>query len=88
MVSYKIEFTNSAKENFKKLDNSVKRAIIKYLERYNLCCNPRAFGKPLKYSLYGLWRYRVGNYRIIADIEDDKLIILILEIDHRGKIYG
>ena len=39
-------------------------------------------------SLTGLWRYRVGDYRIIADIEDDVLVILVIDVDHRSTVYG
>ena len=49
--------------------------------------NPRIKGKALTSDLKGLWRYRVGDYRILADIQDDKIVILILDIGHRSKIY-
>ena len=49
--------------------------------------NPRIKGKPLTGDLKGLWRYRVGDYRILAEIQDDKIVILILDIGHRSKIY-
>jgi mRNA interferase RelE/StbE len=86
-MRYEIEFDPSAEKEFSKLDNSVQKAVQKYLNKEQLRHNPRAFGKALRYSLYGLWRYRVGNYRLIVDIQDDILIILVLEIDHRKDIY-
>ncbi len=62
--------------------------IIRWI-RKNLegCTNARAHGKALTGNLAGLWRYRVGNYRLIADIQDDRLVILMLEAGHRGEIY-
>jgi mRNA interferase RelE/StbE len=87
MAYYEIELDRAAAKSFSKLDNSVKKAIQKFLNRDGFLRNPKSFGKPLKHSLYGLWRYRISDYRIIADIQDDKLIILIVEIDHRKQIY-
>ena len=49
--------------------------------------NPRAIGKPLQGNLKGLWRYRVGNYRLVCQIYNSELIILVLEIGHRKDIY-
>ena len=88
MAYYKIEFSESARIKFSKLDKSIQRVIQKYFNKDALHLNPRAFGKPLQYSLYCLWRYRVGAYRIIVNIQDNKLIILVIAIDHRKQIYG
>ena len=88
MGFYEIEFAPQAAKNFSKLDKSVQKSIQKYLNKEQLRRNPRALGKPLRYSLFGLWRYRIGDYRLIADIQDDVLIILVLEVDHRKDIYG
>lgn len=51
------------------------------------CCDPRRTGKALTGQFKGSWRYRVGNYRILAEIQDDRLIILLIDIGHRGMIY-
>jgi len=87
MAYYKIEFSESARAKFSEIDKPVQRAIQKYFNRASLHLNPRAFGKPLQYTLYGLWRYRVGDYRIIVSIQDNKLLILVIDIDHRRKVY-
>ena len=87
MASYEIEFDPRAAKSFSKLDKSTQKAIQKYLNKEQLRHKPRTFGKPLRYSLCGLWRYRVGDYRIIADIQDDALIILVIDVDHRKEIY-
>ena len=88
MISYHVELTKGAKKDLRKLDPSIRAMIVKWL-RKNLenCSNPRAHGKALSGNLSGLWRYRVGNYRLIAEIRDDRLVILMLEVGHRSEIY-
>ena len=88
MISYHVELTKGAKKDLRKLDPSIRAMIVKWL-RKNLenCSDPRAHGKALSGNLSGLWRYRVGNYRLIAEIHDDRLVILMLEIGHRSEIY-
>ena len=70
------------------MDKPVARNIIAWIEN-NLenCENPRLHGKPLVGNRKGDWRYRVGDYRIIADIQDDRILILVLDIEHRSKVY-
>ena len=70
-----------------KLDRPTARRIIDYLRETASGVDPRSRGKGLTGSLAGLWRYRVGNYRIIVPIEDDELLILAMNIDHRSQIY-
>ena len=86
--SYKVLFTDQAKKSLKKLDKYTASLIIGWIEK-NLegCEDPRAHGKALTANRTGQWRYRVGNYRLIAEIEDDKIIILIVNIGHRKEIY-
>ena len=88
MTGYHVEFSKSAQKMLRKFDPSVRNLIIRWI-RKNLegCTNARAHGKALTGNLAGLWRYRVGNYRLIADIQDDRLVILMLEAGHRGEIY-
>jgi mRNA interferase RelE/StbE len=87
-MAWSIEFSEDADRDFSKLDKSVQRRIFRYLhERIASAANPRDFGKPLLHELAGLWRYRIGDYRILCRIEDDKLTVLVVEIDHRSRIY-
>ena len=88
MTGYHVEFSKSAQKMLRKFDPNIRNMIIKWI-RKNLegCTNARAHGKALTGNLAGLWRYRVGNYRLIADIQDDRLVILMLEAGHRGEIY-
>ena len=70
-----------------KLDKPTARRIIDYLRETSSGEDPRSRGRGLTGNLAGLWRYRVGNYRIIACIEDDELLILAINIDHWARIY-
>lgn len=85
---YEVIFTDSALKELKKLDKPVVRAIKNWVVK-NLvdCVDPRMHGKPLKGNLKGVWRYRVGDYRLFADIQDDKLVIFLFEVAHRKEIY-
>ena len=87
-MKYKVEYTPQVFKTLEKLDKFTKRIIIEWIEK-NLVDteNPRAHGKPLTANRTGQWRYRVGDYRIIALIEDGKLIILVIAIGHRRDIY-
>lgn len=83
-----IEWERKALKDAKKLDKSVRKRIVNYLEeRVLLNQNPYQFGKPLKGNKLGLWRYRVGDYRILCQIEDNRLVVLVVAIGHRKDIY-
>ena len=85
---YHVEFSESARKDLKKLDKYTQKIILIWLNK-NLegCDNPRVHGKPLTANRIGEWRYRVGDYRIITKIEDNKLIVLVIAIGHRREIY-
>lgn len=72
----------------KRLDPNISLRITAWV-RENLegCENPRAHGKPLHGNRKGEWSYRVGDYRLIADIQDDRILILVTEVGHRREIY-
>ena len=72
---------------FDRLDNSVRQQINNFLRRAALQKNPRSYGKQLQYNLGDYWCYRVGSYRLIAEIKDEQLIVLIVKIDKRDKVY-
>ena len=88
MNTFHVEFSREAKKRLNKFDPSIRAMIIKWI-RKNLegCTNARVHGKALTGNLAGLWRYRIGDYRLIADIQDGKLVILMLEVGHRSGIY-
>jgi mRNA interferase RelE/StbE len=87
-MKYRILFEKNAEKQLKKIDITQQRIIVNWIAK-NLenAPDPRIFGKLLKGNLKEYWRYRVGNYRIIAEINDDEVRILIIEIGHRKDIY-
>ena len=89
LTEFKVEYTPKAVNQLAKLDKSTRKLIYAWIDK-NLqnCSDPRAHGKGLTANRSGQWRYRIGDYRIIADIQEDKIIILILEIGHRKDIYS
>ena len=87
-MKYTVEYSKDAHKYLRKLDPGIRTMILKWIDK-NLVgsSNPRLHGKALAGNLAGLWRYRVGNYRLIAEIQDNRLVILMLEIGHRSEIY-
>ena len=87
-MTFHVELTESARKALKKLDKYTQKILLTWMNN-NLegTDNPRQHGKPLTANRVGQWRYRVGDYRIIAQIEDDRLIILVIAIGHRREIY-
>ena len=86
---YKVEFTEKAKKQLYKLDKQHFIIIMNWISKnLNDCENPRVHGKALTANHAGKWRYRVGDYRILAKIDDEKIIIVVLEVGHRREIYG
>lgn len=85
---YRVEFTKNALKQLKKLDKYTASLILGWI-RKNLvdCDNPRVHGKGLTADKSGLWRYRVGDYRVLAEIKDSEILILIVNIGHRRDIY-
>lgn len=87
-MSYGVEVTPRFEREFKKLDKYTQKMIKSWITK-NLvnCDNPRVHGKGLTANRSGQWRYRIGDYRMICQIEDEKLIILALSVGHRREIY-
>jgi len=87
MAYYKVQWSKKAEKMFNKLDSSVKSRINEYLKKVVSSENPRAFGKGLDENLVGFTSYRIGKYRVIVDIQDDKLIVYIVAVGKRETIY-
>lgn len=87
-MKYKVEYLPGVYKTLEKLDKFTKRIIIEWIEKNLVDCeDPRIHGKPLTADRVGQWRYRIGDYRVIAKIEDDRLVILVIAIGHRKEIY-
>ncbi|ORU89543.1 MAG: addiction module toxin RelE [Cycloclasticus sp. symbiont of Poecilosclerida sp. M] len=87
-MSWKIELTDQALKQLKKMGQGEARRITHYLrKRIEPLDNPRQLGKNLKGGLSELWRYRVGDYRLICEIRENELIVLVVRIGHRKGVY-
>ncbi len=87
-MAWAIEYAETAKKQLHKLEKLAARRIVDFMdERVARSDDPRALGKALKGSLGDLWRYRVGDYRVICDIQDGVLRVLVLQIGNRREIY-
>jgi mRNA interferase RelE/StbE len=88
-LAWTIEVSETARRSLAKLDRTVAKRITSFLRtRVAAAPDPRALGKPLRGPLREYWRYRVGDYRIICDIQDRILRILVIEIGDRKGVYG
>ena len=85
---YKVETTAGFDKEFKKLDKYTQKMLAKWIDK-NLegSDNPYIHGKGLTANRSGMWRYSIGDYRIICEINDNKLIILALTVGHRREVY-
>lgn len=89
MKKYKVEYSSKAIKNLRKLDKYTRNLIYAWIDKNLVDCeNPRVHGKGLVENKSGQWRYRVGDYRLICEIKDEEIIILVLEIGHRREIYN
>ena len=88
-MAWEIELSVEADRELSKLDPQHAKRILKFLrDQVAILENPRSLGKPLRGARLGeFWRYRVGDYRLICKIEDDRLLVLVLSVGHRGEIY-
>lgn len=87
-MSWQVSFSPDAAKWLRKVDPQVARRVRDVLRVIGRLDEPRSRGKALTGNLVGLWRYRVGDYRIICDIRDDELVIVALEIGKRDSVYG
>lgn len=87
-MKWKIEFDSRVVKDLKKLGHEARERILKFLEdKIETEKDPRRIGEPLTGTMSGLWRYRVGNYRIISLIEDNRFIVLVIRVAHRKEVY-
>lgn len=83
-----INYSDRALKSLRKMDKQNARRIVDFMDlRIAVAADPRQSGKPLKGELGEFWRYRVGDYRILCEIRDNELIILVATIGHRREVY-
>lgn len=87
-MKYEVRIEKRALKKLNKMDGYTKALLMSWIKK-NLSDtdNPRQNGKALKGELSGLWRYRVGDYRVVAEIQDEEVLILIVDVGHRKYIY-
>ena len=88
-MAWTIEYDYRALKDLKKLDRTIQKEILDYMDtRVATAEHPRRFGKPLRASKIGLWRYRVRDYRIICQLEEDRLVVLVVAVGHPSTVYN
>ncbi|RDU51740.1 type II toxin-antitoxin system RelE/ParE family toxin [Helicobacter sp. MIT 01-3238] len=80
-------YTKQSLKSFSKLDKTTQQRIANFTQELELLENPRIKGKALKGELSEYWRYRVGDYRLVCEIFDDKMLILCIKVDKRDSVY-
>lgn len=86
-MSWSIELTTDAAKTLRKLDPQTSQRLRKALAAIEALEDPRMRGKSLTGPLKGLWRYRIGDYRVVCDLQSDRLVVLVVEVGHRSDIY-
>lgn len=87
-MAWRIEYAQSVRKDLEKIDPPARRRIRAYLEEgVARLDDPRQRGKRLKGQLSELWRYRIGDFRVICQLQDKILVVLVLRVGHRRKVY-
>ncbi len=87
-MSWDYRLDDLAVRDLRDLGPGAARLVRDFLEdRIKGCADPRAFGKPLRGGLHGLWRYRVRDYRLICELRDRELIVVLVKAGHRSDVY-
>jgi len=85
---YRVEFSRSAEKDLAKMDRNTSSMIATWIKKnLEATDDPRRYGKALGGDRGGEWSYRIGSYRVLADIRDDEVLILLFKIGHRSKVY-
>lgn len=86
-MAWEIRYDKDAYKQLKKMDQAIAKRVIDYMDEVSGLDDPRSREKGLAGNLAGLWRYRIGNYRVICDLVDEQLVVVALAVDHRSKVY-
>ncbi len=87
-MEYRVLLSKYAAKKLKKMDKNTSKRIYNFLKKIDNSKNPRIKGEALSHNLKGYWKYKpLKDYRVIVEIQDDKLIVLAIEIEHRSKVY-
>jgi mRNA interferase RelE/StbE len=87
-LAWTIDYTDTARRALRKMDKHSARQIVEYMTgRIGEADDPHAFGKTLKGPLGNYWRYRVGDYRIVCEIHENAVRVLVVDVGHRREVY-
>ena len=87
-MSWKLEYSDKARKELQKLDHTQRAIILSWMDKnIDGCENPRDYGKGLTSDDSGEWRYRIGDFRVLCDIQDNRLVVLAFMVEHRSKVY-
>jgi mRNA interferase RelE/StbE len=87
-LTWTVEWDDRAARELRKLDRQIQKEILAFFrERIATAKDPRRFGRALSRDWAGLWRYRVRHYRLICNIEDGQLVVLVVHVGHRKNVY-
>ena len=87
-LAWKVQFEATARKELSRLDHAVQRDILRFLrERIATGEDPKRFGDPLRKNLSGLWKYRLGAYRLICEIHNERVLVLVVRVGHRREVY-
>lgn len=86
-MAWEIKFDKGVERTLGKIDKPTAKRIVRKLRQIASLDNPRQLGKALTGNLSGLWRYRVGDWRIVCYLEDAELVVLVIDVDHRRQVY-
>jgi mRNA interferase RelE/StbE len=87
-LGWTIEYDPGAIKDLSKLNRSIQAEVFDYMDiRIAQAESPRAFGKPLRYDKFGLWRYRVRDYRIVCELQEGRQVVLVIGVGHRREVY-
>lgn len=87
-MAWKIEYDPRSIRDLNRLSREIRQEIADYLDaRVAAADESRRFGKPLRYGLAGLWRYRVRDYRIVCEVRDQTMVVLVVGVGHRRDVY-
>lgn len=88
-MNYTLKISKKTNKTLSKMDQPTRNLLLKWLNKnIHNTDNPRLYGKALQGELSGLWRYRVGKYRIIVEIQDNELVVLTISVGKRGSVYN
>ena len=87
-MTWRLEYSDKALEQLRKMNPGERAVVLSWMDKnIDGCTDPKAHGKDLTVNRSGQWRYRIGDYRVLCDIQDGRLVVLAFNVEHRSKVY-